>query len=200
MMSEFTPAMKAAMAARVVRIFGAVQIDFPGYALRLIDGPGAFSAAPWNAFVARDPMFGTIASIDSISDGTGDEAPQISMTLNPSRDAAVGQLAASAMQGSRVRCWLGVVQASTGIVVPDPMLLFDGKLDVATINWGARQRTVDYDIVSEFDRFFDLEEGIRLSDGHHQDVWPGELGCAFITGVAETIPWGTNNLGSVVQK
>ena len=79
-------------------------------------------------------MFGTIESIDSISDGTGDEAPQISLTLNPSRDAAVAQLAASAMQGSRVRCWLGVVSASTGIVVPDPLLLFDGKLDVATMN------------------------------------------------------------------
>ncbi|KQN33622.1 hypothetical protein [Sphingomonas sp. Leaf38] len=199
-MGEFTSAMQAAMAARVVRIFGAVQIDFPGYSLRLIDGPGAFATAPWNLFVGRDPQFGTIESIDSISDGTGDEAPQISLTLNPSRDAAVAQLAASAMQGSRVRCWLGVVSAGTGIVVPDPLLLFDGKLDVATINWGSRKRTVDYDIVSEFDRFFDLEEGIRLSDSHHQDIWPGEQGLAFVTGVAETIPWGTNNLGSVALK
>ncbi len=199
-MGEFTSAMQTAMAARIVRIFGAVQIDFPGYSLRLIDGPGAFASTPWNAFVGRDPLFGTIESIDSISDGTGDEAPQIGLTLNPSRDAAVAQLAASAMQGSRVRCWLGVVSAATGIVVPDPLLLFDGKLDVATINWGSRKRTVDYDIVSEFDRFFDLEEGIRLSDSHHQDIWPGELGLAFVTGVAETIPWGTNNLGSVSTK
>ena len=199
-MGEFTSAMQTAMAARVVRIFGAVQIEFPSYSLRLIDGPGAFAAAPWSTFVGRDPLFGTIESIDSISDGTGDEAPQISLTLNPSRDAAVAQLAASAMQGSRVRCWLGVVSAATGIVVPDPLLLFDGKLDVATINWGSRKRTVDYDIVSEFDRFFDLEEGIRLSDSHHQDIWPGELGLAFVTGVSETIPWGTNNLGSVSLK
>ena len=199
-MGEFTSAMQTAMAARVVRIFGAVQIDFPSYSLRLIDGPGAFAAAPWNLFVGRDPLFGTIESIDSISDGTGDEAPQISLTLNPSRDAAVAQLAASAMQGSRVRCWLGVVSGSTGVVVPDPLVLFDGKLDVATINWGSRKRTVDYDIVSEFDRFFDLEEGIRLSDSHHQDIWPGELGLAFVTGVAEAVPWGTNNLGSVALK
>ncbi len=199
-MAEFTPAMQAAMAARVVRIFGAVKIDFPGYSLRLIDGPGAFVTSPWKDFVGRDPLFGTIESIDSIDDGTGDEAPQISLTLNPSRDAAVAQLAAAEMQGAQVQCWLGVVQAATGIVVPDPLLLFDGKLDVATIKWGSRKRTVDYDIVSEFDRFFDLEEGIRLSDSHHRDIWPGEQGLAFVTGVSETIPWGTNDVGSVVKK
>ncbi|KQM65784.1 hypothetical protein ASE75_06015 [Sphingomonas sp. Leaf17] len=199
-MAEASPAMQAAMAARTVRMFGAVEILFPGYALRLIDGPGAFAAAPWNAFTGRDPRFGTIASIDTISDGTGDDAPAISLTLNPANDIAVASLAASAMQGSRVRCWLGVVQATTGIVVPDPILLFDGKLDVATIKWGSRSRSVDYDIVSDFERFFDLEEAIRLSDSHHQDVWPGEQGLAFVTGVTATVPWGTNNLGSVVTK
>jgi len=199
-MAELSPAMQAALRSPFVRLFGALEIVFPTYTLRLIDGPVAFKTEPWSEFVARDPVFGVLGGVDSITDGTGDEAPALSLTLLPASDTAAGKLVGAAMQGSRTRCWLGVVEQATGVVVPDPMLVFDGKLDVATLSWGEKKRTVDYDIVSVFERFFDLEEGIRLSDSWHQSVWPGEFGCAFITGVAETVPWGTNNLGSVVVK
>lgn len=192
--------MQTAMNSPVVRLFGAVQIDFPNYGLKLIDGAIAFAGAPWNSFVARDPVFGVLGGVDSITDGGGDEAPGISLTLLPASDTAAGDLVAASMQGSRVRCWLGVVDAATGIVVPDPMLVFDGVLDVATLNWGSRKRSVDYDVVSVFERFFDLEEGIRLSDAWLQSVWPGDLGLSFVTGVTQTVPWGTNNLGSVAIK
>ncbi|KQM73439.1 hypothetical protein [Sphingomonas sp. Leaf20] len=199
-MAELSPAMQVALASTVVRLFGAVQIDFPEYSLKLIDAPAAFKSAPWDGFLARDPVFGVLGGVDSISDGSGDEAPGISLTLLPSSATAAGNLVAANMQGSRTRCWLGVVDAATGIVVPDPMLVFDGVLDVATLNWGNKKRTVDYDIVSVFERFFDLEEGIRLSDSWLQSVWPGALGLSFVTGVTQTVPWGTNNLGSVVTK
>ncbi len=198
-MAELTLAMQTALAAPVVRIFGAVEINLPGYDLRLIDGPAAFKAAPWNAFRGRDPVYGTLTAIDSLTDGIGDEAPKVSITLTPASGVAAGQLSAASLQGSPTRMWLGVVDVATGMVVPDPYLLFDGVLDVPTLNWG-RTRTVDYEIASVFERFFDLEEGIRLSDSWHQSVWPGELGLAFVTGVAETVPWGTDNLGSVVKK
>lgn len=199
-MAELSLQMHTALKAPVVRLFGALEIVFPDHTLQLIDGPMAFASAPWNTFVARDPRFGVLGGVDTISDGTGDEAPSISLTLIPASATAAGNLVAANMQGSRTRAWLGVVDAATGIVVPNPMLVFDGTLDVATLSWGEKKRTVDYDIVSVFEKFFDLEEGIRLSDSWHRDVWPGEVGLSHVTGVAQTVPWGTANLGSVVIK
>lgn len=198
-MGEMTPALAAAIAADRALLFGAIEINFPGYDLRLVDGSAELMMGG-EKFVGRDPTFGTISSIDSLTDGAGDQAPRVSLSLLPPSDTAAASLASAPMQRSRVRFWLGVLDMPTGIVVPDPLLLFDGELDVATMKWGMRTREVEYRIVSVFERFFDLEEGIRLSDSWHQSVWPGELGLSFVTGVTENVPWGTDNLGAIVKK
>ena len=87
---------------------------------------------------------------------------------------------------------MGVVDMLTGLVVPDPMVLFDGEIDVPTLRWRQRGREVEYRVVSVFEKFFDQEEGIRLSDSHHQSLWPGELGLSYVTGVTEQVYWGAD--------
>ena len=191
-MGELSLSMLAALLPPNVRIFGACQIDFPDYSLKLIDGPTAFPAAPWNAFVARDPIYGTLTAIEAISDGTGDSAPEVTLTLSPASDAAATQLAAASMQGSRTRFWLGVQDRVTGAVVPDPYLLADYRVDVPTLKWGQQARSVEYTLVDVFDRLFDLEEGIRLSDAWHQGIYAGELGLEYVTGIDQAVYWGTD--------
>lgn len=189
-MSQFTPAMETALAAPIVTTFGAVQIDLPSYTLRLLSGPIALSGAPWSSFVARDPTFGVLAGIDDLRDGGGEQAPSISLTLHPSSDAAAATLAAPTMQGSQVQIWLGVVTPATGAVVADPCLIFVGELDVARLTMEEHGRTLEFDLISAFDRFFAEAEGIRLADSFHQSIWPGETGFAAVTGVTEQIYWG----------
>jgi hypothetical protein len=196
-MSELTPQMQAALGQVRARVFGAVQVDLPNYTLRLIDGAGAFANAPWSSFVARDDTFGVLHSVDAISDGTGDQAPAVRLTLLPGTSAAAASLASAEMQGSRVRFWLGVVDAATGIVVPDPYLLFDGELDVPTLKWGQNSRSLEWTVVSVFAKFFDLEEGARLADSYHQSIWPGETGFIGVTGVDEQIYWGMDTPSGV---
>ena len=194
-MSELSAEMDVAIAADRALVFGAIEINFPGYDLRLLDGAGEVPLFS-SVFVGRDATYGTIGSIEPLKDGVGDQAPVVKLTLLPPSDTATATLAAATMQGSRVRMWVGVLNPATGLPVPDPYLVFDGEIDVPTLKWSQGGREIEYRIVSVFERFFELEEGIRLSDSWQQDHWPGELGLAFVTGVAEQVPWGTEIAGA----
>jgi len=200
--TELTPEMDAAIAADRALVFGAVEINFPGQDVQLLDGSAEVPMFS-SVFRGKDPDFGTIGSVDPIKDGTGDQAPAVKLTLLPPDETATATLGSAAMQGSRVRMWLGVLDPVTGLPVPDPYVLFDGEIDVPTLKWTMRGREVEYRVGSVFEGFFELEEGIRLSDSWHQDVWEGELGLSFVTGVAEPVPWGTELSGvsgAVVKK
>ncbi len=198
-MGQMTPALLGAISADRPLVFGAFEINLPGHDVRLLDGSGAVMIGG-NKFTGRDPIAGTVVALQGISDGTGDEAPTITMTLQPPSHEAALQISSEEVQGSRVRISLGVLDRQTGLVVPDPLVLFDGAIDVPTIKWGMHKREVEYRVTSVFERFFELEEGIRLSDAWHQSIYPGELGLSFVTGVTETVPWGTDNIGAIVKK
>jgi hypothetical protein len=191
-MSQFTPQMETALSAPIVSIFGAIEILLPSYTLRLLDGAGVLSFGG-RTFVGLDPTFGSIDSIEEISDGGGDDAPAVTLTLNPSSDAAAGVLAAPDMQGSQVSMWIGAFDAATGGVVPDPLLVFLGSVEVPTIKSASDGRQIEFEIVSAFEQFFFDDEGARLSDTFHQSLFPGETGLAGVTGVDKQIYWGVES-------
>lgn len=201
-MSSLTPQLDAALAAASPTWFGAVRIDLPGYTLRLLDGAG-FAVFPEGAsgggtYLGRDPVYGVLAAIDEISDGIGDEAPAIGLTLHPASHAAAADLASPAMQGSPVSIFVGAIDRASGLVVPDPELLFVGELDVPTLRSTRNGRSLELEVVSTFERFFADDEGARLADGFHRSVWPGEAGLAFVTGVEKTVYWGMDAPPSAV--
>lgn len=197
-MTELTPGLEAALQQPRALLFGALEINFPDHDLRLLDGSGELVIGG-NTFVGRDPTFGTIASCKPVTDGNADQAPTLTVSLLPPSGTAAATLASAAMQGSRVRLYMGAVDMMTGLVVPDPKVLFDGEIDVPTLRWRTRAREVEYRVVSVFEKFFDQEEGIRLSDSHHQALWPGELGLAFVTGVTQPVYWGAQPPVSAVR-
>lgn len=188
-MSELTPALDAALAADRPLVFGALELDLPGGAARFLDGAGEISFAG-RTFFGTDPSFGTIAAIDAIDDGGTDEAPGLGVTLLPPNDTAAAVLAGAAVQGSTATIWIGAIDSFTGIPIPDPYLVFLGEIDVATISADETGRSVDYDLVSMSERFFDTDEGFRLNAAFHQSVWPGETGFFDVTGIEQTIYWG----------
>lgn len=188
-MSSLSPQLDAALSAASPLWFGAVRIDLPGTILRLLDGAG-FATFDGGTYLGRDPVYGVLAAIDEISDGIGDEAPAIGLTLHPASDAAAADLASPAMQGSPVSIFVGAIDRATGLVVPDPELLFVGILDVPTLRSGRHRRSLEIEVVSTFERFFADDEGARLADGFHQSLWPGEQGLGFVTGVEKTVYWG----------
>lgn len=192
-----SPAMDAALQDVAPLICGLVEIDLPGYPLRLLDGSGTV-AYGGKTFVGRDPTYGVLAAIDEISDGAGDEAPALRITLHPSSNASAAALAAPTMQGCRVSVSLAALDRMTGQVIGEPELLFLGELDVPTLKSGPNSRTLEYEVVSVFERLFDNDEGARLSSAFHKSIWPGERGFDFVTGVEDDVYWGVEGPPSAV--
>lgn len=187
-MTQMSPALDAELRGLSPTVFGAIAIDLPDYKLSLLDGAG-FVTIGGRRFVGQDDTFGTLSEIESLTDGAGDSAPALGITLLPASDAAAAALAGPTMQGSPVVISLGAVNPATGQVI-DAMTIFVGELDVPTLHGSANDRRLDYEIVSVFERLFEDDESARLSSGHHRSIFPNEAGMDFVTGVDQPVFWG----------
>lgn len=195
-MSLLDPALEAALSADRATIFGAIRMALPGRTVRLLVGSGFVDFlvdGQLERFTGEDEVVGTFTAIDTLTDGFGDEAPQLSLTFTPRDGVAAAQLSSVAMQGAPVLLWLGAIDQQTGRVIGQPLLLFNGLLDTAKLSLTSTSRKVEYEVTSIFEDFFLSDDGARLSDSFHQYLWPGELGCAFVTYVAQQIYWGTSS-------
>lgn len=166
-----------------------IEAVLPGHTIRLLVGAGSLT---WGAktFTDTDTTFGTLAAIGEIEDGDGDLAPAWSFSMLPPSDTAAATLCSPTYQGSVVNLWLAGIDMATGLLVPDPYLLFSGMLDQPMLKVGHGGRQVDFECVSQFEMLLEDDEGARLSDAFHQSIWPGETGFSNITGIEETIYWG----------
>ena len=70
-MSALTPALEAALSGASPLVFGAVEINLPGYDLCLLDGAGVLSFGG-KTYRGRDPVYGVLAAVEDIGDGVGD--------------------------------------------------------------------------------------------------------------------------------
>jgi len=197
-MTGMDPALANALAETNPTIFGAIEIVLPAHTLRLLTGSGVVSF-DGKTFTGQDATFGVLDSIGNLTDGTGDEAPALQITLAPASDAAAADLSSASMQGAQVSIWLGAVDPSTGLVIGEPLLIFLGQLDTATLKVSANSRLLDLEITSAFEWFFFNDDGARLSDSFHKWLWPGETGLSQVTGVQHQIYWGTSPASGVTR-
>ena len=171
--------------------FMAVEITLPGQTLRLLDGAGEISISG-QTFVGGDPTFGVLQAVETFSDGIGNEAPAMRITIIPPTNTASATLASPTAQGGAVRVMVGAANLATGALIADPYLLFVGEIDQGVLNVGKGQRSLVLDCVSAWDRFFEDDEGVRLTHRWHQSVWPGEMGLEFVTEADRQLPWGAD--------
>jgi len=190
-MSSFSAANDAALAQAVILPFGALSIALPGRTIYLLEGAGV-TVFGGNTYLGDDPVFGSILSMETLSDGVGDEAPAIRMSFAPKDDAAATALAQAQMQGAAVNLWFGILNPLTGLPFDAPELVFAGSLDTVTLKGGANSRTLEMEITSDDELFFSTDDGIRLSDAFHRSLWPRETGLFDVTGVQRQIYWGTS--------
>jgi hypothetical protein len=172
-------------------VFVAVEIALGSGFLRLVDGSGEVSFAA-RTFVGLDPVFGVLANLEAVTDGMGAEAPALNVGINPPTANAAAILAGEDMQGRSVLVWLGTLNPQTGVVTPDPVLVFVGEVDQGVLNVGTGSRGLALNCVSIWERLFDDAQGVRLSNAYHQSAWPGELGFEYVTAVQRQLPWGSD--------
>ncbi len=190
-MSLLTTALDAQLDLPGVTMFGAVQIDLPGYTLRLIDGAGQVSFG-FEIWPGLDPTYGALGNVEKLSDGGDRSAPTLRLYLLVPSNTATATLADPGVQGSAVTVYIGAVDPTTGDVIADPYLHSVWALDVPTVLVSADSKVLQYDLVSEWDLLLDGDEGVRLNGPWHNSIWPGELGLEFITSVQQQMPWGSD--------
>jgi hypothetical protein len=192
------PVLQAALEAEAPFLFGAVEIAFPDYTLRVLDGSGELTIGS-DIFVGEDPVFGVLDSISTHEEQIGDQAPELTISFLPPDASAAAELASGLMQGSLVKIMLGAFDPVSGAVIGTPEQLFLGEIDVPTYEASAGQRSVSYTVVSVFERLFEVSEGERASDGWHQSIWPGEKGFEHMTGTVKNLYWGAKRpIGQII--
>lgn len=192
--------LQAALNQQVIWLFGAVRIDMAGIGdmtgpLCLLDGAGEISING-ETYYGGHPLFGAIDSIDTISESEGDEAPEISLSLLPPSATAAAQLASPAMQGREVRLMVGALDPMTGLTIGQPEIKFLGEIDVPTLTVSEGKRSLELTINSVFERMFEVEDGVRLQDGWHQSIWPGERGLEYMNGTDKNLYWASQKPAS----
>lgn len=186
---RLTPQMSAALRAGQSPLAPLIEVSLPGYTLRQLVGSGEVA---WGSkvFVGTDPKFGVLAAAGTLKDGIGDDAPDWDLTFMPPNETSAAELTSSSAQGGAVSGWLAVVDRTTGQILPEPVQLFAGELDVARLRVGKGTRSVEWRCSSALEPFHDQEIGAKLSDAWHRNIWPGELGLSNMTGIEKTSYWG----------
>jgi hypothetical protein len=182
-----------ALSDQVITLAGLCEIVLPSRTVRLCDG--AMLSWGGNSFTTEDSEFGTIESVDAVTEAVSDEAPSGKMTMLPPESVAAADLVQPDVQGSSMKFWLAEVDQATGTVVGTPELLFSGFLDTMTLRIGRSRRVLEIEFISEAERLFWTKEGNVLSTRFHQLAWPGELGFEHATGVPALVPWGVPGPG-----
>lgn len=173
---------------RTLGLVGLCKIELPDATIRLTDG--GFIDWSGEIYTSKDDVFGTIASIDPLSEGIEEQVPALEMTMIPSGTAAAADLSQPGFQRSRVRFWLAEYDRETGLIDGDPDLLFDGQIDQTVLSAGRNSRELAMTIVSTAERLFERNIGNSLSPSFHKSVWPGETGHDNATGLGAPVAWG----------
>lgn len=171
-----------------------IDIPEPAAPICLLYGSGELTL-PIGLFSGTDDRFGSLAALTPPEDGLGNQAPNMQFSINCPSDTASAVLASSTYQGSRVRLWVGGLQPfETGPVAAGTWLgeylLFDGFLDRPILSVDKGERELEFECASGFEELFSDNEGQRLAEASHLEVWPGERGFRYVTGVQRSVIWG----------
>jgi uncharacterized membrane protein YgcG len=174
-----------------VCLIGLLKIELNGGdTIRLCDG-GFIPDFLGEEYRSLDPTFGTIASLESLTEGVGEEIPAMELGLNPNSDSAPSDLSQPGFQRSQVWLWIAEKNEATGqIVVGSETLMFYGQIDQTVLKVGRTVRDLSMTIVSTLERLFLRNEGNTLSPTFHKSVWPGETGHDNATGLTVPVAWG----------
>lgn len=169
-------------------LVGLLKIELPAATVRLCDG--GFIVFDGETYTSKDATFGTIASLQALTEGVGEEIPAMELSLNPATDSAPADLSKPGFQQSAVRLWVGEYDEEAGTLTGTPDLLFYGQIDQTVLRVGRSVRDLAMTIVASLERLFMRNEGNSLSPVFHKSVWPGETGHDNATGLTIPVAWG----------
>ncbi len=168
---------------------GLLKIELPSGNVLLNDG--GVTTYNGDTYKAEDPILGSLAGIDTIAEGVGQEIPALDISFSPPGIVAVTALSAGAIQQSRVLLYLAEYDTDTGEVIGTPELRFIGFVDQPQTSFAFRQMSVTITAVPDLEAMFMKDRGNGLSSTFHKSLYPGETGHDNATGLRIPVAWGT---------
>jgi hypothetical protein len=162
----------------------------PDHTVRLCDG--GFIEFDSEMFTSLDSVVGTLASVESMAEGIGDEIPALDLTFAPQSAVAFTTISNGAMQKSEISFWIGEYDPATGLIDGTPDLMFLGFIDQPSLRFGKGIFEMSLSAVPTAEWFFERDHGNSLSATFHKSIYPGETGHDNATGLSVSVAWGTD--------
>jgi len=131
---------------------------------------------------------GNLVQISNIEETAEIKATGIVVTFNGIPADMISLVLQDVRQGALGKVWLGFL--SSGTIVADPYLLFEGRIDTPVISEDAETCSI---AITYESRLIDLSRprASRYTDQDQQREFPGDLGMEFIPALQDKeIPWG----------
>jgi hypothetical protein len=131
---------------------------------------------------------GTLLQVSQIQENAETVASGATITLSGVPTELISLALGSVRQGRAGKIYLGFF--SSGSIVTDPVLVFEGKLDVPVIEEDGDTATI---AIAYESRLIDLQKPreSRYTNEDQQRVYPGDLGFEFVPSLQEkTLNWG----------
>lgn len=184
MSRNLTSAVETQLEAQELQPFFAIKLNFDSGALRLWTGYGEITVdgetyTGGGQFLAVSPVEETVEIA----------AKGVTMSLNGIDASLITYALTENYQTRSAKVYLGVI--SSGAVVADPYLVFDGRMDVMTIDDNGETANISMTAES---RLIELERPkLRRYTSDDQKLYhPNDIGLDFVASLQEKeIAWGS---------
>lgn len=163
--------------------------EAPDGDVRLCDG--GFLDFASERYDAEDAVFGAMFETETLESSFGDAANDGQVVLAPNPAADVADWWRDDLFDTRLRIWMGAVEAD-GVTVSSAKLLADMLVDTVERRQGPDgEDLLAVSLIARHEKLFLVNEGNVCSERFHQSVWSGENGFNNCTDVTGFVAWGT---------
>jgi len=142
---------------------------------------------------------GYFTGISDYDESAGIEATNMEVSLVGVPQALISLFLSESTHGSNGGVWLGFLDSS-GAVIADPYLLFDGALSAPQIDDNPDIATISFSLESEL-VWLNRSSELRYTHESQQTLYEGDLGFQYVSGLDNwTGYWGNKKKSSTTKK
>lgn len=170
--------MQAELDAAATAVIMFAQFDFDG-------GTQRYCTAGHNVEWNSQTWYGVTApmTIGEVRESESLESIGVPITLNGLPTSIVSQVLSENMLGRAVTCWFGVIDSS-GAIVADPVVEFDGRCDSPTIAIEGGVAAIRFTVESRMAKWSQAINR-RYTDADQQAAYAGDLGLQYVPQMVE---------------
>lgn len=176
---------QTAASAPIVHPAFMVELDWPSGTVYAWTGYGNLSYGG-NTFQGT----GLIGKVSQIKESGDLAANGVTLSLSGIPSAMIAEALANDSQGRPAKIWIVAFNADMSLAA-NPYLIFDGIIDLCTIEDNGATATVSVQLQKEL---VDNRSGARRYTHEDQQIdFPGDLGFEYVAGLAlQTVTWGSS--------